>query len=102
MKIKKNYYIYLLRCKDNSIYTGITVDITKRYSEHLAGKGAKYTKIKGVEKLETFFMCEGRSEASKVEYYLKKLSKVEKERAILDFQWLKDRVGEKIKIKIKK
>ena len=41
-----NYYLYMLRCEDDSIYTGTAKDYLKRYEEHLSGKGAKYTKKK--------------------------------------------------------
>ncbi|WP_294665422.1 GIY-YIG nuclease family protein [uncultured Fusobacterium sp.] len=73
------YYVYIIRCRDNSLYTGITTDIGRRYKEHEQGTGAKYTKSKGVLKIETFFKCDGRSEASKIEYYIKKMTKDQKE-----------------------
>lgn len=98
----KNYYIYLIRCQDNSLYTGITTDIERRYKEHLEGRGAKYTKARGVSKLEIFFSCRGRADASKIEYYLKRLSKSNKERVILDYQWFITKVESDIDVKIKK
>jgi len=75
----KNWYIYILRCGDNSLYTGITNDIEKRYEKHKSGKGAKYTKIKGVKGIEIIFVSKNRSEASKIEYILKKKVKKNKE-----------------------
>jgi putative endonuclease len=45
------YFVYLLECKDGSIYTGITTDVERRISRHRAGRGARYTRIKGVKKL---------------------------------------------------
>lgn len=76
------YYVYILRCRDNSLYTGITTDIERRYKEHEQGTGAKYTKSKGVLKIEIFFKCDGRSEASKIEYYIKRMTKERKEREL--------------------
>ena len=65
------YYVYIIRCQDNSLYTGITTDVERRYEEHKKGIGAKYTKIKKILKLEIFFSCLNRSEASKIEYFIK-------------------------------
>lgn len=41
----KNYYFYVLLCADNSLYGGFTTDVAKRFATHVAGKGAKYTKL---------------------------------------------------------
>ena len=69
------YYTYMLRCLDDSIYTGMTNNLRKRIEEHLSkGKnGAKYTKSHGVVKLEM---------ACKLEYYIKNLTKKQKENLI--------------------
>ncbi|MDD4202195.1 MAG: GIY-YIG nuclease family protein [Candidatus Omnitrophica bacterium] len=45
------YYLYILKCKDQSLYTGITTDITRRVKEHNTGKGGKYTRSKRPVKL---------------------------------------------------
>lgn len=76
----KKWYIYILRCENNSLYTGITTDVTKRFQQHISGKGAKYTKIYKPTKIEVIFIKENRSEASKEEIRIKKLTKLEKER----------------------
>lgn len=96
------YYVYILRCKDNSLYTGIAKNVEKRYEEHLLGKGAKYTRARGVEKLEISFICNGRSQASKVEYYIKKHDKPWKEQAIKEFSILESKIKKNLGIKIKK
>lgn len=78
------YYIYMLRCSDNSIYTGITTSIERRMSEHF-GKGkkcAKYTLNHNALKLECFWQTKNRSLATKLEYNIKRLSKKEKEKLI--------------------
>ncbi|WP_341778419.1 GIY-YIG nuclease family protein [Levilactobacillus sp. HBUAS70063] len=41
----KKYYFYVLLCADQSLYGGFTTDVAKRFATHLAGKGAKYTKV---------------------------------------------------------
>lgn len=41
----KKYYFYVLLCADNSLYGGFTTDVAKRFATHVAGKGAKYTKV---------------------------------------------------------
>lgn len=76
------YYVYIIRCVDNSLYTGITTDLKRRFNEHLEGVGAKYTKRHTVKKLEVAWSCNGRKEASKLEFYIKKLKKYEKEKLI--------------------
>lgn len=45
MATAKAYYFYVLLCADNSLYGGFTTDVAKRFATHLAGKGAKYTKV---------------------------------------------------------
>lgn len=45
--MEKVWYLYILECKDGSLYTGITDDIQRRLAQHEAGKGAKYTRGRG-------------------------------------------------------
>ncbi len=75
------YYIYMLRCKDNSIYTGITTDIDRRMKEHFSKneKCAKYTYTHIAKKLEATWETKNKSLASKLEYHIKKLPKEKKE-----------------------
>ena len=72
------YYTYIIRCKNNSLYTGYTTDIERRMKEHKQGINSKYTKAKGFYKLEVFFESKTKSEAMKLEYYIKKLSRSKK------------------------
>ncbi len=78
------YYIYMLRCVGNSLYTGITTDISRRFSEHLEKnlKGAKYTRFNTAVRIEAVWGAENRSSASHLEYFLKKLPKSQKEALI--------------------
>ena len=77
-KVKMSYYVYILRCRDSTLYTGCTIDIQKRLKEHQSGKGAKYTRGRGPLELVYFQKCEDRSAALKMEAFIKKLSKKEK------------------------
>lgn len=81
---RTEYYIYILRCENGSLYTGITTDLARRFAEHsgVRGGGAKYTCARRPVRFEAAWTAPGRSEASKLEYRLKALSKQEKERII--------------------
>ena len=66
-------YTYIIRCKNNTLYTGYTTDIIRRMEEHKKGINSKYTRAKGFDKLEVFFESDSKSQAMKLEYYIKKL-----------------------------
>lgn len=72
------YYIYILECKDHSLYTGITNNLPQRLAQHHNGTGAKYTRGRGPFRLCYVAESENRSTASKEEARIKKLSKDEK------------------------
>lgn len=76
------YYVYMLRCVDDSLYTGITTDVKRRFAEHLKGGnvGAKYTKNHAPKELAAVWCVENRSIASKVEWRIKHLTKQQKEK----------------------
>ena len=68
------WYIYIVRCNDNTLYTGITIDINKRLEEHNSGtKGAKYTRSRRPVKLIYSEETSSRSEATKRELQIKKM-----------------------------
>lgn len=93
------YYTYMLRCTDNSIYTGITSDLERRMEEHFSQneKCAKYTASHQAEKLEAVWESENKSLASKLEFHIKKgLTKKEKEELIKDSELLDKFLGDKI------
>lgn len=79
-----NWFIYLIRCYDNSLYTGITTDVERRFQEHQGkdNKGAKYLRGKGPLQLVWQHRVSNRSEASRHESVIKKLSKDNKLRLI--------------------
>jgi putative endonuclease len=72
------WYLYLIECADNSIYTGIAVDVEARYQQHLNGTGARYTRSHVPRRLLASFEMADRSAASKAEYAVKKLSAANK------------------------
>ena len=74
----KEWYVYILECSDGTLYTGISNDVNKRVLTHNKGKGAKYTKTRLPVLLKWLKSCEDRSEASKLEYQIKKLTRKEK------------------------
>ncbi len=78
------YYLYILRCSDNSLYCGQTKDLQKRIQEHNFDdiKSAKYTKGKRPVKLVYFEKHRTLSKALKREFEIKKLKKTEKEALI--------------------
>lgn len=76
------YYIYILKCKDGSLYTGIATDVKKRFLLHQSGQGAKYTRGRGPLTLLYVASAENRSLASKEEARIKKLPKHKKEELI--------------------
>ena len=75
------WYVYMLRCSDNTLYTGITTDLERRVEEHNTDnkKGAKYTKVRRPVKLVYKKHCKDRSAAAVAEAALRKLTKAEKE-----------------------
>lgn len=76
------YTVYILKCKDGSFYTGITTDVDRRVAEHKSGKGGKYTRAKGVDKVVYTEEQPNRSQASRREAEIKQLSRSEKEKLI--------------------
>lgn len=72
----------MIRCLDNSIYTGMTNNLDKRINEHLSKNGAKYTKSHQAVKLEIAWKSKDKSLACKLEYQIKNLTKQQKENLI--------------------
>jgi putative endonuclease len=70
------YFVYIVKCSDDTLYTGIATDIQRRLAEHNnSEKGAKYTRVRRPVELVYSEVCEDRSGASKREYAIKKLSR---------------------------
>jgi putative endonuclease len=85
----KDWYFYLVRCKDNSLYSGITTDVDHRVREHNKGTGAKYTFSRRPVILVYSEKYRNSSEARKREAQIKSWSKAEKEQLILGFPRLR-------------
>jgi putative endonuclease len=74
----QSWFLYILQCVDGTLYTGITTDIFRRISQHENGKGAKYTKGRSPFKIIYTETHNNRSEASKREVEVKRMSRGEK------------------------
>ncbi len=72
------YVVYLLECEDGSIYTGIAKDVAKRFEEHKAGRGAKYTRAKKPIGIVYQEECATRSEALIREAEIKRMKREDK------------------------
>lgn len=75
-------YTYIVRCADNTYYTGWTVDLEKRMSAHNSGKGAKYTRNKGPVDLVYHESFDTKEEAMSREWHIKKLTRAQKQELI--------------------
>ena len=76
------WYLYILRCKDDTLYTGITTDVEKRLEAHRSGKGAKYTRGRAPLELVYRETCGSHSEALRRELEIKALPRQEKQQLI--------------------
>lgn len=74
----KEWIVYILRCNDDTLYTGITNDLQARVLMHNTGKGAKYTRGRGPVTLVYQEKCESHSHALRREYEIKQMSQREK------------------------
>lgn len=85
-KINNMYYTYMIRCRDGTLYTGITTDPVRRLREHSSAgaRAAKYTRTHKAAELAALWSSRDRSSASRLEYCLKSLSKSRKEQLCLD------------------
>lgn len=78
----QEWYLYIVRCRDGSLYTGIATDVERRFAEHQANKGSKY--LRGRGPLELVFKKQiGKKESAlKIERLVKKLPKPKKEKIV--------------------
>ena len=77
-----HYYVYILRCKDGSYYTGHAKDVEKRFEMHKKGRGAKYTRIHEPEEIVYIEQFESRGDAIRRERKIKTLSHNKKQQLI--------------------
>jgi putative endonuclease len=74
----KPWFLYLIECRDGSVYTGIAVDVAARYAAHARGKGARYTRSHPPRRLLAVVDYPNRSSAASAEHAVKKLAPDEK------------------------
>lgn len=91
------FYVYIIRCKDGTLYTGYTSNLERRVKEHKGGKSCKYTGSKGFYKLEVYFEFKTTNEARKVEKYIKKQNRSKKEKIILDKEGFMKEIGSRFR-----
>ena len=77
-----NWFVYIILCTDDTLYTGITIDVSRRFNQHAAGRGAKYFRGRQPKQLVYIETGHNRSSATKREIDLKKMSREEKSRII--------------------
>lgn len=77
-----SWFVYILRCGDGTLYTGVTDDVQRRLAAHRAGKGAKYTRGRGPLELVYTQEQPDKSAALRREFQIKKLTRPQKERLI--------------------
>ena len=87
--MEQEWFFYIIRCADGSLYSGITNDIEHRIKEHNRGKGAKYTLGRRPVKLVYREIYNNTSEARQRESQIKGWAKIKKERLILGFPRLR-------------
>lgn len=81
--MENSWYVYILECSDETLYTGITTDLERRVEEHNTSLlGAKYTRGRRPVKMVYFCSLSNKSEAQKEEYRIRNLSKSEKNKII--------------------
>lgn len=76
--MENNHFVYMLKCKDDSLYTGYTIDLKQRLKMHEAGKGAKYTRGRGPFEVVYEEQLSTKETAMQREYAIKQLSRKEK------------------------
>lgn len=86
METEKTHVIYILECKDGSLYTGYTNNLSRRLAMHEAGKAAKYTKGRGPFHLCYYQVFETKQQAMRAEYQMKQLNREQKIKHIQAFK----------------
>jgi putative endonuclease len=84
---EEGHYVYMIRCKDQSLYTGYTTNVKRRIQIHLEGKGAKYTRGRGPFQLVFVETFQDKSEAMKREAEIKKYPRHKKTELITEGEW---------------
>jgi putative endonuclease len=77
-----SWHVYIIRCSDNSFYTGITTDVDRRFQQHADGSGAKYFRGRQPADIVYLESAHSRSSASKREIQIKSMNRAEKEKLV--------------------
>jgi len=77
------WFLYIVRCADGTLYTGIALDVRERLAQHEAGRGARYTRGRGPLTLCTVRRCKTRSQALRLEHAVKQLTREAKEHLLV-------------------
>lgn len=102
MKNYKYYWIYMLECENGKYYTGYSIDMAKRYSLHVKGKGAKFTKINKPLRIAQLWKIRCTiGEAMKVEAFIKRKSRKYKDELVKKPSILKTEANQKLGLDIK-
>jgi putative endonuclease len=84
---EEGHYVYIIRCKDQSLYTGYTTNVKRRLQVHSEGKGAKYTRGRGPFQLVLVETFQEKSEAMKREAEIKRYPRHKKTELITEGEW---------------
>jgi putative endonuclease len=76
--VRGHWFVYVLECRDGSLYTGITTDVAARYAVHASGKGARYTRAHPPRRVLAALTCDDRAAAARAEHAIKRLTPDEK------------------------
>jgi putative endonuclease len=91
----KAWHLYLVRCGDGTLYTGISTDVSRRLAEHRSGRGARYLRGRGPLLLARKIRVGDKSTAFRVEWRVKRLPREDKEKLIAGKIRLKDLIKER-------
>jgi putative endonuclease len=80
--VQETWFLYIARCNDGSLYTGIALDIATRLEQHNAGRGARYTRGRGPLELCAKRRCSSKGDALRLELAVKRLARPEKEQLL--------------------
>lgn len=95
----ETWFVYIARCADGSLYTGIARDVTARIAAHDAGRGARYTRGRGPLRLCAVRRCRGKGRALSLELAIKRLPRTAKEALLAPGVLAKLRVRATVRVK---
>jgi len=81
---REQWFVYVVRCSDGTLYTGVARNAVARMAQHENGKGARYTRGRGPFELCAVRRCADKGRALRLEYALKQLSRAEKETLLVE------------------